>query len=161
MFQNFNKMAAEFQNEKLEKKAVDEILKETSRAAVRAEVGGALSWTKPKHKGINKRFLNNTMFSTIIQNTKTNKQNLSTTTVHHSARQKIETCVEDVEGVESVESVTKPNHQAGKTAKTSSKVVISSKGRYKAYLADFKHKKEIEANREKEAEKDQAGQQNS
>ena len=47
------------------------------------------------------------------------------------------------------------------TDKTSSKVVISRKGRYKAYPADFKHKKEIEANRKKESEKDQAGQQES
>ena len=149
-------MAAESQNEDLEKKAVDEILKETNRAATRAEAGGSLSWTKPKHKGINKRFLNNTMLSTIIQNTKTNKQNLSTTTVPHSASQKIKT------SVQSAQRNTKPNYQKAKTAKTSSKVVISSKGRYKAYLADFKHKKEIEANRKKESENDQAaGQQNS
>ena len=65
----FQKMAAESPNEDLQKKAVDEILKETNRAAARAEVGGSLSWTKPRHKGINKRFLNNTMLSTIIQNT--------------------------------------------------------------------------------------------
>ena len=76
MFQNFKKMDAESQNEDLEKKAVDEILKETNRAATRAEAGESLSWTKPKHKGINKRFLNNTMLRTVIQNTKMNKQNL-------------------------------------------------------------------------------------
>ena len=63
-------MAAESPNEDLQKKAVDEILKETNRAAARAKVGGSLSWTKPRHKGINKRFLNNTMLSTVIQNTK-------------------------------------------------------------------------------------------
>ena len=146
-------MAAESQNEDLEKKAVDEILKETNRAATRAEAGGSLSWTKPKHKGIKKRFLNNTMLSTIIQNTKTNHQNLSTTTVPHFASQKIKT---------SVQSVTKPNYQKAKTDKTTTKVVISSKRRYKAYLADFKHKKKIEANmRGEEAENDQAGQRDS
>ena len=62
-------MSAESEKEDLEKKAVDEILKETKRAASGAEVGGSLSWTKPRHNGINKRFLNNTMLSTVIQNT--------------------------------------------------------------------------------------------
>ena len=41
------------QNEDLENKAGEEILKEINRAAARAEVGGSLSWTKPRHKGIN------------------------------------------------------------------------------------------------------------
>ena len=141
-------MAAESPHEHLQKKAVDEILKETNRAAARAEVGGSLSWTKPRHKGINKRFLNNTMLSK-------NKQNLSTTTtVPYSAQPRH--CVRT-----SVKSATKLNHQRAMTDKTSSKVVISRKSRYKAYLADFKHKKEIEANRKKESEKDQAGQQES
>merc|ERR1712179_334552 len=58
------RMSLKTQNEKeLEEKAVEEIMKETTRAAARAEVGGTLSWRKPKHKGINKRFLNNTMLS--------------------------------------------------------------------------------------------------
>ena len=142
-------MAAESPHEDLQKKAVDEILKETNRAAARAEVVGSLSWTKPRHKGINKRFLNNTMLSK-------NKQNLSTTTtVPYSAQPRH--CVRT-----SVQSATKPKHQRAMTDKTSSKVVISRKSRYKAYLADFKHKKEIEANRKKESENDQAaGQQNS
>ena len=131
------------QNEDLEKKAVEEILKETNRAAARAEVGGSLSWTKPRHKGIQKRFLNNTMLSTVIQNTKNNKKILSTTTVYHHPAQPSH-CVQN-----SLENVTKPNHQTAKTDKTSSKVVISSKCRYKAYLADFKHKEEIEANNQR------------
>merc|ERR1712034_224051 len=100
--------------------------------------------------GINKRFLNNTMLSMVIQNNKKSKQNLSTTTNLHHPRHKIPT------SIQGVESVTKPNHQTvEKTARTSSKVVISSKGRYNAYLADYKHKKEIEAKRENESKTSQ------
>ena len=54
--------------QELKQKALEEILSDTKRAAARAEVGGSLSWAKPKHSGVNKRFLNKTMISTLLQN---------------------------------------------------------------------------------------------
>ena len=57
----------------LEKRAVEEILAETKRAATRAEVGGSLSWAKPKRKGVNKRILNNTVLSSVVQNSRSRK----------------------------------------------------------------------------------------
>jgi len=61
-------------SEGIEEKAVKEILKDTKRAAARAAVGGPQSWTKGnKGKDINKRFLNNTVLSTVYNNSKDKK----------------------------------------------------------------------------------------
>jgi len=58
----------------IEEKAVREILKDTKRAAARAAVGGPQSWTKGNTgKDINKRFLNNTLLSTVYNNSKDKK----------------------------------------------------------------------------------------
>jgi len=139
-------MSLKTQNEKeLEKKAVDEIMIETNRAAARAEVGGSLSWRKPKNKGINKRFLNNTMLSTVIQNTKSPKQGTTLTTVstttpltHH-----IRTSADKImKRVPEIANHNQPPDSPSQATKTSSKkVVLSSKGRYKAYLASYKKQK--------------------
>jgi len=113
-------MSLKTQNEKeLEKKAVDEIMIETNRAAARAEVGGSLSWRKPKNKGINKRFLNNTMLSTVIQNTKSPKQGITLTTMstttpltHH-----IRTSAD--KRVPEIANDNQPPHSPSQTTKTS------------------------------------------
>ena len=90
-----------------------------------------------------------------------NKQKLSSTTVPYSASQRIQTSGQSIESIQSVNSVPKLNHQtAAKTDKTSSEM-ISSKGRYKAYLADFKHKKTIKDKKEENAGSDLVKQQDS
>merc|ERR1712013_876897 len=121
----------------LEKKAVEEIMKETNRAAARAEVGGSLSWRKPKNKGINKRFLNNTMLSTVIQNKKSQKQTLPITyLLPHppSTTQADKLMMSEPE-------VTKQPPDSSQAPKITNKVIISSKGRFKAYLASHRKQK--------------------
>jgi len=139
-------MSLKTQNEKeLEKKAVDEIMIETNRAAARAEVGGSLSWRKPKNKGINKRFLNNTMLSTVIQNTKSPKQGTTLTTVStttpltHHIRTSADKIMKRVPEIANHNQPPDCPSQATKTR--SKKVVLSSKGRYKAYLASYRKQK--------------------
>ncbi|XP_043960681.1 protein POLR1D-like isoform X3 [Gambusia affinis] len=51
----------------LEKRAVEELLRETDRARVRAETMGPAGWLKCPLQGTNKRFLLNTLRSTDIQ----------------------------------------------------------------------------------------------
>jgi len=61
-------------SEQLEKNAaIDEILKETKKAATRAEIGGPSGWTS-KRKILNKRFLNNTVINTVSQNCRVDKK---------------------------------------------------------------------------------------
>merc|ERR550519_3199647 len=57
----------------LENAAVAEILQDTQRAATRAEVGGPSGWTT-KRKGLNKRFLKNTVINTVSENSRVNKK---------------------------------------------------------------------------------------
>ncbi|XP_051910522.1 protein POLR1D-like isoform X2 [Hippocampus zosterae] len=51
----------------LEKRAVEELLRETDRARVRAETMGPAGWLKCPLRGTNKRFLLNTLRSTGLQ----------------------------------------------------------------------------------------------
>merc|ERR1712013_242557 len=114
----------------LEKKAVEEIMKETNRAAARAEVGGSLSWRKPKNKGIN----------TVIQNKKSQKQTLPITSLlpHHSTTPADKIMMSEPE-------VTKHPPDSSQAPKISgsntNKVIISSKGRFKTYLASYRKQK--------------------
>jgi len=151
-------MSLKTQNEKeLEKKAVDEIMIETNRAAARAEVGGSLSWRKPKNKGINKRFLNNTMLSTVIQNTKSPKQGTTLTTVstttpltHHIRTSADKIIKREPEIAKHNQPPDSPS-QSQATKASSKKVVLSSKARYKAYLASYrKQKVDIEKTKDME-----------
>ena len=131
------RMSFKTQKEKeLEKKAVEEIMKETNRAAARAEVGGSLSWRKPKNKGINKRFLNNTMLSTVIQNKKSQKQTLPIASLlpHHITTPADKSMMSEPE-------VTKQPPDSPQAPKITNKVIISSKGRFKAYLASYRKQK--------------------
>jgi hypothetical protein len=57
----------------LENAAIAEILKETHKAAIRAEVGGPSGWTS-KRKGLNKRFLSNTVINTVSENSRVNRK---------------------------------------------------------------------------------------
>lgn len=58
----------------LERKAVEELLKETSRAKVRAETMGATGWMKCPLGSPNKRFLLNTLGSAAVTDQPTNQR---------------------------------------------------------------------------------------
>lgn len=49
----------------IEKKAVEELLQEAKRARERAKEHGTFGWNKPKIAAVNKRFLKNTLVSTM------------------------------------------------------------------------------------------------
>ncbi|XP_042366571.1 protein POLR1D-like [Plectropomus leopardus] len=55
------------EDNELEKRAVEELLKETDRARVRAETMGPAGWLKCPLRSTNKRFLLNTLRSTGLQ----------------------------------------------------------------------------------------------
>ncbi|KAK5877897.1 protein POLR1D [Pseudochaenichthys georgianus] len=55
------------EDNELEKRAVEELLKETDRARVRAETMGPAGWLKCPLRSTNKRFLLNTLRSTNLQ----------------------------------------------------------------------------------------------
>ncbi|KAM6970903.1 uncharacterized protein LKV04_016635 [Tautogolabrus adspersus] len=55
------------EDHELEKRAVEELLKETDRARVRAETMGPAGWLKCPLRSTNKRFLLNTLRSTGLQ----------------------------------------------------------------------------------------------
>ncbi|XP_054478772.1 protein POLR1D-like [Anoplopoma fimbria] len=55
------------EDNELEKRAVEELLKETDRARVRAETMGPAGWLKCPLRSTNKRFLINTLRSTGLQ----------------------------------------------------------------------------------------------
>ncbi|KAM4533579.1 uncharacterized protein PAE49_022045 [Odontesthes bonariensis] len=55
------------EDNELEKRAIDELLKETDRARVRAETMGPAGWLKCPLRSTNKRFLLNTLRSTGLQ----------------------------------------------------------------------------------------------
>jgi len=58
--------------------AAEELLKEASRAKVRAEVGGPTEWKKKPQK-LNMKFVNNSVLQTTSQNRRS-KQNVDTKT---------------------------------------------------------------------------------
>lgn len=55
------------EDNELEKRAIEELLKETDRARVRAETMGPAGWLKCPLRSTNKRFLLNTLRSTDLQ----------------------------------------------------------------------------------------------
>jgi len=116
-------------DEELKRRAIDEIVAETARAAVRAEVGVG-GWLKPSHRGLNKRFLNNTLVSTISSNCRLDK----TTPLKKAVRK---------------ESGSIANHQINKKEpkKVIGKIKVSNKSRFQAYL---EAKKRESAREEKE-----------
>ena len=130
-------MSGQSPKKDLKQIAVEEIIKETSRAAARAEVGGSLSWTKPRHRGINKRFLNNTMLSTVIQNTKTSKDTSALQSCHQDKPSKPVKTNPHV----TVKEQTKPKQILPIKTKPSSKMMISSRSRYNSYLDSYKKQK--------------------
>ena len=133
-------------NESLKQKALEEILSETKRAAARAEVGGSLSWAKPRHSGVNKRFLNKTMIGTLIQNnivTKSNpdqKQSTSKLLKGSPALQKADD--------KTMEDKKKMNAEKKMSNNKTSKIVISNKARLNAYLKSKKETRQSDTSGE-------------
>ncbi|KAM9337260.1 uncharacterized protein ABDE67_018575 [Symphorus nematophorus] len=71
------------EDNELEKRAVEELLRETDRARVRAETMGPAGWLKCPLRSTNKRFLLNTLRSTGLQRrTETSRDGHSTTRGH-------------------------------------------------------------------------------
>ncbi|XP_020781411.2 protein POLR1D-like [Boleophthalmus pectinirostris] len=62
----------------LEKRAIEELLRETDRARVRAETMGPAGWLKCPLKSTNKRFLLNTLRSTGLERRSNESQSEST-----------------------------------------------------------------------------------
>ena len=127
--------------EELKQKALEEILSETKRAAARAEVGGSLSWAKPKHSGVNKRFLNKTMISTLIQNnifanTKTSEKQSTSKLLKDSPV---------LNKAQKEELVEKREVKTGQetSGRKSNKIIISNKSRLNAYLKTKKEKPSV------------------
>ena len=127
--------------QELKQKALEEILSETKRAAARAEVGGSLSWAKPKHSGVNKRFLNKTMISTLIQNniianTKVSEKQSTSKLLKDSP------VLNKAEKEELVE-VREVKTGQDKSGRKSNKIIISNKSRLAAYLKTKKEKPSV------------------
>ena len=115
----------------LEKRAVEEILAEIKRAATRAEVGGSLSWAKPKRKGVNKRFLNNTVLSSVIQNSRSRKVPTS-----FSIPPKFQPNNADEPRTQNL------TNKSANLNPMKKRVTVSHKSRFKAYLSASKKGKE-------------------
>ena len=124
--------------EDLKQRALEEILSETKRAATRAEVGGSLSWAKPKHSGINKRFLNKTMISTLIQNNIVANTKLS----EKQSTSKLLKNSPVLNKPEKEEFVEKTDVKTGAetSGRKSNKIIISNKSRLNAYIKTKKDK---------------------
>merc|ERR1712098_174714 len=117
--------------DKLKEKAIAELLKDTKRAAARAEIGGSLAWSKPNQASINKRFLNKTLIGNVIQNNivmKTDKTHKQTTAQMIKSSPSLKDKVEENPTVPKNTNLNKNLH--------SKKIVISNKSRLKAYIKD-------------------------
>jgi len=124
----------------IEDKAVTEILKDTKRAAARAAAGGPQSWRGGQGKEVNKRFLNNTVLSTVYNNSKEKKKRSAGRLTRED--QALFKAAERFKAKEEeVVEVAKPEEAA---SVRKGKVAISSNSRLQAYLKAHKEKKEKE-----------------
>jgi len=115
--------------DKLKEEAISELMKETKRAAARAEIGGSLAWSKPKQASINKRFLNKTLIGNVIQNNIVMKSDLAQ---KQNTAQMIKSSPSLKDKVE--ENPTIPKNKSQIKHIHSKKIVISNKSRLKAYI---------------------------
>jgi len=138
----------------LKDKAVEEIIKDTKRAAVRAEIGGPQSWKKGSSgNAINKRFLNNTILGTVIGNNKSSRH------LKRGSFSKEDEALLKASAKFTAKAAVSPAKLSVKqepVVKKTGKVVISTGARYKAYLEAHRLKKEKEEKRkEQEQEEEQ------
>ena len=134
----------------LKEKAVAEILEETKRAAIRAEVwsfqrhvcliikvsiyllqvGGSQAWRKTQKGNVNKRFLNKTVIGTLIQNnivqkSDSNQKRITAELLKNRPSTNNETV--------NIQPKSTPSSSSDNSLK-SKKIIISQKSRLKAYL---------------------------
>ena len=134
----------------LKEKAVAEILEETKRAAIRAEVwsffrhvclimkvciyllqvGGSQAWRKTQKGNVNKRFLNKTVIGTVIQNnivqkSDSNQKRITAELLKNRPSTNNETV--------NIQPKSTPSSSSDNSLK-SKKIIISQKSRLKAYL---------------------------
>ena len=134
----------------LKEKAVAEILEETKRAAIRAEVlsffrhvclimkvciyllqvGGSQAWRKTQKGNVNKRFLNKTVIGTVIQNNivqkaDSNQKRITAELLKNRPSTNNETV--------NIQPKSTPSSSSDNSLK-SKKIIISQKSRLKAYL---------------------------
>jgi len=115
--------------DKLKEEAITELMKETKRAAARAEIGGSLAWSKPKQASINKRFLNKTLIGNVIQNNIVMKSDLAH---KQNTAQMIKSSPSLKDKVE--QNPTVPKNKSQNQHIHSKRIVISNKSRLKAYI---------------------------
>ena len=136
----------------LKEKAVAEILEETKRAAIRAEVwsflrhvcliikvciyiyllqvGGSQAWRKTQKGNVNKRFLNKTVIGTVIQNNIVQKSDSKQKRITAELlKNRPSTNNETV----NIQPKSTPSSSSDNSLK-SKKIIISQKSRLKAYL---------------------------
>ena len=134
----------------LKERAVAEILEETKRAAIRAEVlsffrhvclimkvciyllqvGGSQAWRKTQKGNVNKRFLNKTVIGTVIQNNivqkaDSNQKRITAELLKNRPSTNNETV--------NIQPKSTPSSSSDNSLK-SKKIIISQKSRLKAYL---------------------------
>ena len=134
----------------LKERAVAEILEETKRAAIRAEVwsflrhvcliikvcvyllqvGGSQAWRKTQKGNVNKRFLNKTVIGTVIQNnivqkSDSNQKRITAELLKNRPSTNNETV--------NIQPKSTPSSSSDNSLK-SKKIIISQKSRLKAYL---------------------------
>lgn len=128
----------------LEQVAVEQLLKETTKAAARAEVGGSLAWGRGNKPGVNRRFLNNTVLSTVYLNRKAGVTQVQPNLSHQQAdirssfnlKATVDGRGRKVSGAGKLLGVTK-----AKAVSIRPKTVISNTSRFKACLQAYRQKK--------------------
>ena len=134
----------------LKEKAVAEILEETKRAAIRAEVwsffrhvclimkvciyllqvGGSQAWRKTQKGNVNKRFLNKTVIGTLIQNNIVQKSDSNQKRITAELLKNRPTTNNETVNIQPKST---PSSSSDNSLK-SKKIIISQKSRLKAYL---------------------------
>ena len=112
------------------------------------QVGGSLSWAKPKHSGVNKRFLNKTMMSTLIQNNIVTKHKTSS-----QEKQSTSKLLKESPALNKAASSDQGETRQGSGDKEersnkSNKIVISNKSRLNAYIKGKRVKQATATNTE-------------
>jgi len=116
-----------------------EILAETRRAAVRAEVRGPQGWRRPQLGQVNKRFLQNTLVSSLVQD---KSRDPAAAAARLRAAPALQPSREQEERgrTDGATNVSAPKTTGG-TNKVGGKIKITNKSRYNAYLSSMKRDK--------------------
>ena len=110
-------------------------------------MGGSLSWAKPKHSGVNKRFLNKTMMSTLIQNNIVTKHKTSSQEKQSTSKLLKESPALN-KAASSDQGETRQSGDKEERSNKSNKIVISNKSRLNAYIKGKRVKQATATNTE-------------